>query len=283
MTDSITEPGRPSLAVKAFGVTDIGRVRSSNEDQFLIAELTKTMRILHTSLPEPRARLGDERGHLFLVADGMGGHRAGEHASALAVTAIEQFTLNTFKWFFHSDGPDAQRVLTQFQAALREADARVFEESVEHPELSGMGTTLTLAYCLDAQLCVVHVGDSRAYIFEGDQLHQITHDHTLMAEMVARGTLKPEEVKHHRLRNIITNVVGGNEEGVNVEAHALEVHAGDRLLLCSDGLTEMLSNDAIAATLRAEPDPQAVCAKLLAQANDAGGRDNITVLIVRFD
>jgi protein phosphatase len=104
-----------------------------------------------------------------------------------------------------------------------------------------------------------------------------------MAEMVRQGTLRPEEAARHRLRNVITNVVGGNEAGVNVESHALEVQAGDRLLLCSDGLTEMLTNDAIAATLRAEPDPRAACTKLVAQANDAGGRDNITALVVRFD
>jgi len=283
MTDQNQEPGAAALTVTAFGITDTGRVRSSNEDQFLIAELTKTMRIWHTSLAEPKLLHGDEHGHLFLVADGMGGHRAGEHASALAVIAIEQFTLNTFKWFFHADGPDAQRVLTQFQAALREADSRILEESAEHPEWSGMGTTLTMAYYLDAQLCVVHVGDSRAYLFANGALHQVTHDHTLVAEMVDRGTLQPEDVKHHRLRNVITNVVGGNEALVNVEAHALEVSAGDRLLLCSDGLTEMLTNDAIAATLRDEPDPEAVCRTLVAQANEAGGRDNVTALVVRFD
>jgi PPM family protein phosphatase len=283
MTGPITQVAHPSLAVKAFGITDAGRVRTSNEDQLLVAELTKTMRIWQTSLPEPKAQFGDERGHLFLVADGMGGHNAGEEASALAVAAIEQFTLNSFKWFMHSDGPDAQRVLAQFQAALSEADARVFEASTEHPELSGMGTTVTMAYHLDAQLCVVHVGDSRAYMFEDGRLHQITHDHTLMAEMVDRGQLQPEEAARHRLRHVITNVVGGNEAGVSVEAHALEVSAGDRLLLCSDGLTEMLSNDAIAAVLLAEPDPEAACTKLVAQANDAGGRDNITVVIVRFD
>src|SRR5688500_10402755 len=117
MDDFVTEIGHPSLTVKTFGITDTGRVRSSNEDQFLIAELTKTMRVWHTSLPEPKAQFGDQRGHLFLVADGMGGHLAGEQASALAVIAIEQFTLNTFKWFFDANGPDAQRVLTQFQAA----------------------------------------------------------------------------------------------------------------------------------------------------------------------
>src|SRR5438105_801610 len=231
------------LDVKAFGVTDKGRVRPTNEDQFVCAELTKAMRIWQTSLAEPKAQFSEERGHLFLVADGMGGHRAGEQASALAVVAIEQFTLNTFKWFFRSSGPEAQRALGQFQAALRQADARILEESAEHPELTGMGTTVTMAYHLDAQLCVVHVGDSRAYMFSDDELSQVTHDHTLTAEMVRRGDLQPEQVATHRLRHVITNVVGGTEAGVDVEAHTFEVHAGDRLLLCSDGLTEMLTND----------------------------------------
>jgi protein phosphatase len=272
-----------TLTVKAFGVTDQGRVRPSNEDQFLSAELTKAMRIWQTSLPEPKAQFGAERGHLFLVADGMGGHNAGEQASALAVAAIEHFTLNTFKWFFDTDGPEAQRVLTQFQTAIRQADARILQKATEHAEFGGMGTTVTMAFQLDTQLCVVHVGDSRAYLFGDDELHQITHDDTVTAEMVRRGDLLPEQAKKHRLRHVITNVVGGTEAVVSVEAHAVEVRAGDRLLLCSDGLTEMVNDDAIAATLRTELDPETACTKLVAQANDAGGRDNITVLIVRFD
>jgi PPM family protein phosphatase len=283
INEPVAHIGQPPLAVKAFGVTDTGRVRSSNEDQFLCAELTKTMRIWQTSLPEPKAQFGVDRGHLFLVADGMGGHRAGEQASALAVVAIEQFTLNTFKWFFDSNGPDAQRVLTQFQTALRQADARILEESTEHPELEGMGTTVTMAFQLDTQVCVVHVGDSRAYVYGDDGLYQLTHDHALMAEMVRQGALQPEQVAQHRLRHVITNVVGGNETGIHVEAHALDVHAGDRLLLCSDGLTEMLTDEAIAAILDMESDPERACTKLVAEANEAGGRDNITVLIVRFD
>jgi protein phosphatase len=220
---------------------------------------------------------------LFLVADGMGGHQAGEHASALAVVAIEQFTLNTFKWFFDSNGADAHRVLAQFQTAIRQADARILEEATEHPELLGMGTTVTMAFQLDAQLCVVHVGDSRAYLYGDDGLYQLTHDHTVTAEMVRQGTLQPEQVAQHRLRHVITNVVGGNETGVDVEAHALDVHAGDRLVLCSDGLTEMVTDEAIAAILDAEADPERACTKLVALANEAGGRDNITILIVRFD
>src|SRR5918993_4939578 len=126
MTDeSLTTTPPRRLTVKAFGVTDKGKVRTTNEDQFLIAELTKAMRVWQTSLPEPRVRVGDERAHLFLVADGMGGHRAGERASALAVTAIEHFTLNSFKWFFGTDAGEAKKVLAQFQTALTEADARI--------------------------------------------------------------------------------------------------------------------------------------------------------------
>src|SRR5687767_13850327 len=244
MTDESVTPTRlRPLTVKAFGVTDTGKVRTTNEDQFLIAELTKAMRVWQTSLPEPKLQVGEERAHLFLVADGMGGHQAGERASALAVAAIEQFTLNTFKWFLGSSGTEAQKVLVQFQAAIRQADARLLEESAEHPELSGMGTTVTMAFHLGAQLCVVHVGDSRAYLYRDQELHQLTEDHTVVADMVRSGALRQDQVAGHQLRHTITNVVGGLEPGVKVEARALEVRQGDRLLLRSDGLTEMVTSD----------------------------------------
>jgi PPM family protein phosphatase len=237
------------LTVKAFGITDTGKVRTSNEDQFLLAEVSKRMQVWQTSLPEPQLQVGEDRAHLFLVADGMGGHRAGERASTIAVAAIEQFTLNTFRWFFASDSPGAQKVLAQFQSALSQADTKIADEAAENPELHGMGTTLTMAFQLGAQLCIVHVGDSRAYLFRDGELHQLTQDHTLVAEMVRRGALEPDQVASHHLRHVITNVVGGPNPGVKVEARAFEVQAGDRLLLCSDGLTEMVTNDAIIATL----------------------------------
>jgi serine/threonine protein phosphatase PrpC len=283
-TDAAVTPTPPRvLAVKAFGVTDKGNVRTNNEDQFLIAELTKAMRIWQTSLPEPKLQIGEERAHLFLVADGMGGHLAGERASALAVAAIEHFTLNSFKWFFGSDGSEAKRVLAQFQSAVTQADARIAEEAAEHPELRGMGTTVTMAFHLGAQLCVVHVGDSRAYLYRDGELHQLTEDHTLMADMLRSGAIRPDQVSGHRLRHVITNAVGGQELGVRVEARSLQVQAGDRLLLCSDGLTEMVTDEAIAATLHAEPEPEAAATKLLARATEGVGSDNITLLIVRFD
>ena len=284
MTDESVTPTRPRpLTVKAFGVTDKGKVRETNEDQFLIAELTKAMRVWQTSLPEPKLQVGEERAHLFLVADGMGGHLAGERASALAVAAIEQFMLNSFRWFFGSGSPDEQRVLAQFQSAIRHADARILEETAAHPELRGMGTTVTMAFHLGAQLCVIHVGDSRAYLYRDHELHQLTEDHTLVADMVRSGALRRDQVAEHQLRHTITNVVGGPELGVNVKARALEVRGGDRLLLCSDGLTEMVANDAIAATLDAEPAPEVAAKTLLALANEGDASDNITLIVVRFD
>lgn len=283
-TDELA-PAEPSrhLTVKAFGVTDKGKVRAANEDQFLIAELTKSMRVRQTTLSEPKLQVGEERAHLFLVADGMGGHRAGERASALAVVAIEQFTLNSFKWFFGSEDAEAKKILAQFQSAFSQADARILEEAAENPELRGMGTTVTMAFQLGRQVCVVHVGDSRAYLYRERELHQLTQDHTLMADMVRSGAIREDQVAGHRLRHVITNVVGGPELGVKVEARALEAQDGDRLLLCSDGLTEMVTDDIIAATLDAEPDPEAAAKTLLARANEGTASDNITLLVVRFD
>jgi len=271
------------LAVTAFGATDKGKVRSTNEDQFLIAELTKAMRVWQTSLPEPKVQVGEERAHLFLVADGMGGHLAGERASALAVAAIENFTLNSFKWFFGTDGGEAKKVLAQFQSAFTQADAEIAETAATHPELRGMGTTVTMAFQLGAQLCVVHAGDSRAYLHRQHELHQLTKDHTLVAELVRTGALQPDQVAGHHLRHVITNVIGGPEAGVRVEARALQLQDGDRLLLCSDGLTEMVTDETIAATLDVERGAETAAKKLLERANEGAASDNVTLVVVGFD
>lgn len=274
------QPEVRPLAVRSFGVTDTGRVRSANEDHFLIAELTKAMHVEQTSLPRPSAQFGQERGRIFLVADGMGGHQGGEEASSLAIASIEQFALNTLKWFFPLKG--SHTVADQFQAAVREADATVVEEAAQRPELRGMGTTLTMAYSLDSELYVVHVGDSRAYVYRDGELHQITQDHTLVAELVTRGEVTAEKAAEHRLRHVVTNVIGGPEAGVRVEAHKLNLQPGDRILLCTDGLTEMLSDDQIKTVLTGESDPEQACTRLIAQANEHGGTDNITVILAQF-
>jgi PPM family protein phosphatase len=277
-----TVSAQSRLVVSSFGATDRGRVRPTNEDHFLIADLVKAMPVRQTSLEEPRARFAEQRGHLFLVADGMGGHRAGEHASALAVTLIEQFALNTFRWFMPLTAMDADDVATDFQQAVERADATIVEAATRHAELRGMGTTLTLAYHDGAELLVIHVGDSRAYLLRHGSLRQITQDHTIVAEMVRRGELDTAEARRHRLRHVITNVVGGFQPGVHADAHSLDVRAGDELLLCSDGLTEMLSHDEITQALRSEPHVEAACTRLISLANERGGKDNITAIVARF-
>lgn len=271
------------LRLRSYGSTDRGRVRPSNQDQFLIAELTKALRVQQSSLPQEKMHYGEEQAHLFLVADGMGGHAGGERASALAIDTIEGFMLNSLKWFFHLKSGEADKVLGEFQTALAQADDRLFREAARHPELQGMGTTLTLAYSLGVDLFVAHVGDSRCYLFRDGTLHRITRDHTLVGEMVRRGVLEPEQAAHHKLRHVITNAVGGPNPGVHVEVHKLQVQARDLLLLCSDGLTGMLSDDDITGILRSEADPAELCRHLTQQANERGGKDNITVIVTRYD
>lgn len=273
----------PPLAVRSFGLTDVGIVRPENEDQFLIAVLRKALRVEQSSLPQAKTQYGDEEGRLFLVADGLGGHRAGEQASALAVQSIEAFALNTLKWFLRLRGSEGKDVLSEFRDALGRADAKVIEEAAEHPELRGMATTVTLAYSLGDRLFVVHAGDSRCYLFRGGELHRLTQDHTLVQELVRRGQLSQEQAARHQLRHVVTNVVGGTHPGVQADAHKVDLEAGDRVLLCTDGLTEMLADDEIAAVLQAEPEPRGACERLVAQANERGGKDNVTVLVARYE
>jgi protein phosphatase len=258
-------------------------VRPSNEDHFLIGELARTLWVRQTSLPQPGTQYGRNRGHVFLVADGMGGHRAGEVASALSVATVEAFILHLLKRFSNLQPTDEQAVLKDFQAALRQADARLFEESAHHPEFAGMGTTLTMAFASGRNLFVVHAGDSRCYLFRRGQLRQLTTDHTITAEMVRRGMIKPEEASHHQFRHVVTNVLGGGEGGVQAEVRRVELETGDVVLLCSDGLSDMLDDGCIAAALAAEGEPQAACARLVAEANEQGGRDNITTIVARFE
>jgi serine/threonine protein phosphatase PrpC len=272
----------PPLAVHSFGLTDRGKVRDTNEDQFLIAVLLKALRIERTSLPQPKVQHSSDRSHLFVVADGMGGHAGGEKASALAIDSVETFILETFKWFAQCKGKEQDQVLADFQSALGHANARVLAEAEERPELRGMGTTLTLAYSLNDVLFVAHVGDSRCYLCRHGELFRVTRDHTLVEDMVRHGALPAEEAAQHRWRHVITNAVGGDSAEVKVEVHKVHLEGGDRVLLCSDGLTEMLPEKEINHILQTETEPERACRRLVTQANEAGGKDNITVVVAHF-
>lgn len=274
---------RPAFDVQSFGMTDQGKVRSRNEDHFLIAELSKTLLVRQTSLPQRKTRLGAQRAHLYMVADGLGGHQAGEQASAMTLDAVEEFVLNTFRWFYQLGGPEGRKVREEIQAAFRRTDERLHELATSRPEWRGMATTLTLAYLLDDKLLIAHVGDSRAYLLRNTKLFQLTQDHTVTAELVRRGAIDEEAAKRHEYRNVITNAVGGTEKGVDVETQQVDVKPGDVLMLCTDGLTEMVPIQVICDTLQAISDPRAACERLVALANKNGGKDNTTVIVVHCD
>ena len=273
----------PQLVIRSFGMTDRGRMRANNEDQFLIAELTKALRIQQSSLPQAWIKYADEQGHLFLVADGIGGAPGGEKASALAVKSVEDFLINTLKWFFQLKGVEEEKVVVEFQDALRRADAKIFREVELHPELEGMGTTMTLAYSVGASVFVVNAGDSRCYLFRQGWLSQLTNDHTLAQDLTRQGMppLTPRDrlVGGHR----ITNAIGGYEPGVRVEVHKLAMEPGDVLLLATDGLTNEVTDEQITTTLAAELEPITACDRLVAQALEHGGHDNVTVIVARYE
>lgn len=226
--------------------TDTGRQRRDNEDNAYV------------------------RAPLFVVADGMGGAQAGEVASALAV--------EEFHRPLGDDGPAEQRLATRVQ----EANRRIYETSRTAHEHAGMGTTLTAAYLDDADLAVAHVGDSRAYVFRDGALSRLTQDHSLVEELVRRGKLTEEQAAEHPQRSIITRALG-IENDVLVDTWTYPMRAGDVVLLCSDGLTSMIGEDQIAGVLAAESDLDRAGEALIAAANDAGGRDNITVVLFRVE
>jgi protein phosphatase len=213
----------------------------------------------------------------------MGGHQAGEVASALTVATIEAFVLHVLHRFSNLQASDVPGVVLDFETALRQADARILEVAAGNPKLAGMGTVLTMALVTDWSLFVVHAGDSRCYLFHKGNLQQLTRDHTLAGEMAESGMIAPEEVGRHQFRHVVTNALGGGHAGVQVEVHKVELESGDVLLLCSDGLTDMLADERLVAILAAEGEPQSACERLVAEANNRGGRDNITAVVARFE
>ena len=273
---------RPGLSVTVFGHSDTGQKREHNEDGFVVAEFARSLTIHQTNIAQPSMASSSHRVNVFLVADGVGGANAGEVASAMSAVAVEDFLLNCLKRLTRLDPGEESDVLSQLRTALTDADARLIQAAAEHPEWGGMGTTMTLAVVVNRQLLVAHAGDSRAYLFSDGKLMQITRDHTLIAEMVQKGLIEPHEGRTHPWRHVISNILGGKTPGVHVELSRLDLHPGDIVLLCSDGLTEMVDDTRIKAILARAADPQTACVELVAEANNLGGVDNITAVVARF-
>ena len=234
---------------RTAAASDVGRVRNDNEDSFL---------------------RGDA---VFAVADGMGGHVAGEIASRTALEPLAQLDGRVFP-----DGPSAVEALRQ---AVIDANGTVAEKARFEPGYRGMGTTLTAAMIEGRRLHLAHVGDSRAYLLRDGTLEQITTDHTLVQHLIDEGQITTEEASAHPQRSIITRAIGVGLE-ISVDTLTLDIQPGDQILLCSDGLTGVVLDRVIEATLAEEPDPQRAVDRLVAQANASGGPDNITIVLLRF-
>ena len=228
------------MRIEVGATTDIGRVRERNEDSILV---------------EPP---------LYVVADGMGGHRGGQVASRVALETIEKLA---------SEGRGS------LPDHVRGANRAVWDRSVEDERLSGMGTTLTAARVDGASALIAHVGDSRAYLLRDGVLRQITDDHTLVARMVKSGEITEAEAEVHPHKNVLTRALG-TDESVEVDEDTITLQDGDRLLLCSDGLTGMVTEDQIQAILENSDQPQQAADRLVKAANRAGGIDNISVVVL---
>ncbi len=265
------------------GLTDPGRVREANDDQYLIASLSKSMQVHQTSLDlDDQTRLfGASQGKLLLVADGVGGGPAGgKRASTLAVNSLTTYLLNTMDWFFRLRQDREEQFLGELRAALEYCQERIRAEATRIPERRGMGTTLTMAYLAWPRLYVVHAGDSRCYLLRGGRLQQLTRDHTLAGQPPGRDA--PEENGGPRWGRVLWNVVGGSSDELTVEVYRADLALGDTLLLCTDGLTKQVPDTMIARLLAADVPSTETCRQLVEEANRAGGADNVTVVVAHF-
>ena len=250
------------LTHKTAGLTDQGRVRTNNEDAVWVD-----------------GELG-----LMIVADGMGGHSSGEVASGMAVKTIPENLKLLAKAGSAGDG-GKERVLpdtNRLGFCVKMANQLIYEASRNYPKDRGMGCTCTAAVIVGDRVGIAHVGDSRAYLIRRGELTQLTADHSLVMDQVRQGLLSKAEAAKSSLQNILTRALGTQPDvEVDVDEHPLL--PGDILLLCSDGLFKDMSEDEILQTVQSEPEPQALVEKLVKKANDAGGRDNITVAVARLE
>lgn len=238
--------------LKTFSITNIGRRRKLNQDYVYTSE-------------QPVGKLPN----LFIVADGMGGHNAGDYASKVTVeTMVERISA--------SEETERTHILDE---AIQAANRLIREKAGESPELEGMGTTVVAATCDGTRLCVANVGDSRLYVANKREIRQITKDHSWVEEMVRRGGMGREEARNHPDKNIITRAVGA-EDSVKVDFFAVQLKEGDMILMCTDGLTNMLEDEEIRMILNGARDMVEKAEALVQAANDRGGRDNISVILI---
>jgi serine/threonine protein phosphatase PrpC len=253
------------VQIVSGGVSDVGRVRTNNEDSFRVVEPL----------------------NLFILSDGMGGEAHGEIASSLAVETIAKYcsapevSQEDAGVTHHGTASDSWSPnARQLQNAVFQANFNIYQSAQKHPEQRGMGATVTSGWIHGNKLSVAHVGDSRAYLLRAGSLQQLTSDHSLVAEQVRRGILTPQQAEESEMQSVLLRALGAHPE-VEVEVEEIDLMPRDVLLFCSDGLTRMVTEPEIAGTLQAEVNPAAAAQKLVDLANEGGGLDNVTVIVAR--
>ncbi|HUR93630.1 MAG TPA: protein phosphatase 2C domain-containing protein [Gemmatimonadales bacterium] len=264
------------VQVSVFGKTDLGRTRDHNEDTFLVADLSTGNASLH---PEVRRHEVGPRGSLFMVADGMGGAAAGELASAMAADLIYRHLATV--WAADEDA-SAERFAFRMKEAVELANQQIYGYAREHPEVRGMGTTVTAAGVNGQDLYLAQIGDSRAYLIRNGTAIQLTKDQSLMQRLVDAGELTEEEAEQSERRNIILQALGPDPR-VKVDLTHQPLRRGDTLILCSDGLSGLVRREEFPALVHRHSELSDLCGALIDQANERGGPDSITVVVAHFE
>jgi protein phosphatase len=260
-----------------------GYVRTTNEDHFLILRFGRSLETLRTSLPaDALPARSEEVGYGLFVADGMGGCVGGEVASRTAITTLVNLVLQTPDWILSSDPQNIEQVIDRMSERFRRIHDALRDEGRDDPSLKGMGTTMTLVCSLGPRLVIGHVGDSRAYLRRGDELFQLTRDHTVLQTLLDTGALTAEEAARHPGRHVLTRSLGACADGCDGDFHSVVLADGDDLLLCSDGLTNMVDDTHIMPVLRDAASADDACQALVSLALENGGKDNVTVALARY-
>jgi protein phosphatase len=273
-----------NVTVDAFGLTDRGRKRETNEDQFLLAKFRKVIEVSSTSLPDEHLReFGSRaRAHLFIVADGLGGMARGERASSITLDAVAHYITCGMQCFYDLDEAAETDLTDQLIESARRSHDKVRAESEVISGAEGMATTLTMAHVIWPRAYVVHVGDSRCYHVRGTRIRRVTTDQTVAQSLVADGVMDAESAENHPMSHVLTQAVGGREETIRPEISNIDLALGDTLLLCTDGLTKHVSEESIARHAARASSAREACEALVNEALTRGGTDNVTVAIGRF-
>jgi PPM family protein phosphatase len=251
------------LKFEAYGKSDVGRMRANNEDNFLV----------------------DEKIGLFMIADGMGGHSSGEVASKMAIDVIHdsmnRFVTNSQQTILGKINPKFGERANQLASSIRLSNQCIFESAKNDPAHQGMGTTIDCIFYEKDKVSIGHIGDSRVYLIRSGKIHQLTEDHSVVAEQVRQGILKPEEAELSPLKHILTRALGVDET-VEVDLNEIDCYDEDILISCTDGLNKTVSDPAILKTVQEMKTPKMIVEHLIDLANVGGGVDNTTVVAVRF-